>query len=62
VEILVLQAEAAVPLGAAEEAVRALDEALRLGLPEGYCRTFLEAAPPVVDLLRTMERAKALFS
>jgi LuxR family transcriptional regulator, maltose regulon positive regulatory protein len=61
-EILVLQAEAAFLRAAEEDAVRALEEALRLGLPEGYCRIFVEAGQPAVDLLRHMEPANALFS
>jgi flagellar biosynthesis/type III secretory pathway protein FliH len=60
--ILVLQAESAVARAAEEDAIRALEEALRLGLQEGYRRIFLEAGEPVVELLRTVKPAGVLFS
>lgn len=43
---------AAARAGAPEQALAGLEEALRLGEPEGYLRTFLEAGPPLAGLLR----------
>lgn len=51
VEILVLQAEAALRLGDKDEGRRFLQEALRLGKPAGFAQTFMELGPELAELL-----------
>jgi LuxR family maltose regulon positive regulatory protein len=50
--ILVLQAVAHAAQGASAQAIQTLERALDLGAAEGYCRTFLDQGPVVIQLLR----------
>jgi LuxR family maltose regulon positive regulatory protein len=52
VECLALTALAHQAAGSPEPAQAALAEALRLGEPEGFMRTFLDEGPPMANLLR----------
>jgi LuxR family maltose regulon positive regulatory protein len=52
IEILVLQAMACQAQGALDEALDSLTRALALGEPAGAIRTFVEAGPPMVGLLK----------
>jgi LuxR family transcriptional regulator, maltose regulon positive regulatory protein len=56
IELLVLQALALHAQADSEPALAALSRSLALAEPEGYMRTFLDAGPPLVPLLR-MARA-----
>jgi len=51
VEILVLQAEAALRLEEKDEARRVLQDALRLGKPIGFAQTFVELGPELAEIL-----------
>jgi LuxR family maltose regulon positive regulatory protein len=51
IPILVLRAVAYTAQGASAQALQTLDRALDLGAAEGYCRTFLDHAPVVIQLL-----------
>lgn len=50
--ILVLEAMAHAAQGAGAQAIQTLERALDLGAAEGYCRTFLDQGPVVLQLLR----------
>jgi LuxR family maltose regulon positive regulatory protein len=55
-EILLLQALAHQKLYEEPQALAALSEALRLGEPEGYIRSFVEEGAPMADLLRQLRQ------
>jgi LuxR family maltose regulon positive regulatory protein len=57
--ILVLQALAHAAQGASAQAIQTLDRALDLGAAEGYCRTFLDQGPVVIQLLRQSHHSYA---
>lgn len=59
---LVLQALARCGAGRLGPAVQSLEQALLLGEPEGYLRTFLDEGEPLVDLLRRLTRRKSRAS
>jgi LuxR family maltose regulon positive regulatory protein len=59
-EIYILQAVTAKAQGRLADAHSMLEQALRLGEPEGYIRTFVDAGAPVADLLRKA-RARAIM-
>src|SRR5262249_58592398 len=44
--------------GEPDAARAALAEALRLGEPEGFARTFLDEGPPMADLLRAIAASR----
>jgi LuxR family maltose regulon positive regulatory protein len=52
IKILVLQALAQATQGAGVQAVDTLNRALDLAAPEGYCQTFLDKGPAIIQLLR----------
>ena len=51
ITILILQAKARASLLALDDALDALDEAVRLAQPEGYFRIFIEEGPKISELL-----------
>lgn len=58
IEILTLQAQARAALGQSDEALAALESALRCAEPEGYLRVFVDAGPTLVELLRAVGRLR----
>lgn len=56
VELLVLRALAHQAEGALEDAQRDMEQALELGEPEGFARTFLEEGEPMKSLLQVAAR------
>jgi LuxR family maltose regulon positive regulatory protein len=56
IEIRLLQALAHQRLDEEAQALAALSEAIRLGEPEGYIRSFVDEGPPVADLLRKLRQ------
>jgi LuxR family maltose regulon positive regulatory protein len=57
IEVLTLKAQCAPAQG---EALAVLEQALRLGLPEGYARTFLDEGPRVLGLLQACRASGSL--
>jgi LuxR family maltose regulon positive regulatory protein len=57
IESLILQALAWQKQGRAEQALAALERALRRAEPEGLVRTFVDEGPPMGELLRQAARA-----
>jgi LuxR family maltose regulon positive regulatory protein len=51
IELLVLQALAAEAQGSHEQALAALEQAVRLGMPGGFVRTFVDRGPALARLL-----------
>jgi LuxR family maltose regulon positive regulatory protein len=56
VEFLVLRALAEAALGQTDASLSDLGQALRLGEPEGFVRTFIDEGAPIVPLLREAAR------
>ncbi len=54
-EVLVWQARALAEMGDIHRATAALQEALAIGEPGNYLRTFVEAGPPIAALLRRLK-------